>query len=105
MKKSKQLENRVKNILSENKKYQKSDNVLMARIWYDDSRKLNYGNIHDVSGLQFLAFLRDGYLTSWESVTRCRRKLQAKYPELRDEKTWELRHGKAEKMVKTKQYY
>ena len=101
----KKLEQRVKSLLAEDKKYQTSDLVLMSRIWFDDINRIYYNNIDDVSVVRFLMLLRDGALTKSESVTRCRRKLQQKYPELRDEKVYKGRKDKEKEMRESSQYY
>ena len=49
--------------------------------------------------------LRNGELTKSESVTRCRRKLQAQYPELRDDKVYKGRKTKAKEMRLKGQWY
>mgnify|MGYP003627044836 CR=1 FL=1 len=105
----KHLEERVKRLLSPlqegHKKYQQSDLVLMSRIWFDDLRRLCHDSVNQVSALDFLDMLRNGKLTKSESVTRCRRKLQAKHPELRDDKVYKGRQNQAKKMREQSQYY
>tara|TARA_R100001163_G_C4986854_1_gene140910 strand:- start:250 stop:525 length:276 start_codon:yes stop_codon:yes gene_type:complete len=77
-------------LLESNKKYRKSDPVLMARLWYDHlSHKIN-----SMTALDLLMELSKGNLPNWESNTRVRRKLQEDYPELKDEKTFKLREEK-----------
>ena len=49
--------------------------------------------------------LRKGELTKSESVTRCRRKLQAKHPELRDDKVYKGRKDKEHVMRSKSQFY
>ena len=81
------MKKKVKDLLRSNKKYRQSDNVLMARVWYD-------AILHKVNGmtaLDLLLMLSKGDLPNWESITRVRRKLQSEYPELRDEETFRLR--------------
>tara|TARA_R110002020_G_scaffold256273_2_gene469931 strand:- start:25442 stop:25771 length:330 start_codon:yes stop_codon:yes gene_type:complete len=105
----KHLEDRVKNLLSPlqegHKKYQTSDLALMSRIWFDDLQKISYGTVNQITALRFLDMLRKGELTKSESVTRCRRKLQAKHPELRDDKVYKGRHSQAKIMREKSQYY
>jgi hypothetical protein len=80
-------EEQVKSLLESNKKYRKSDRVLMARVWYDHlSHKVN-----SMSALDLLMELSKGNLPNWESITRVRRKIQEDNPDLRDEKTFKLR--------------
>ena len=102
---TKHLEQRVKRLLSDDKKYQKSDLALMSRIWYDDLNRIFYDSIEDVSAIKFLDLLRSGDLTKSESVIRCRRKLQQKYPHLRDDTVYKGRKDKEVKMRKTAQWY
>ena len=86
------MRNRVKKLLAEDVKYQKSDLTLMARIWFDDLKAMHYtGDIETVTAVHLLNYLVDGKLTHWESATRIRRKLQAKHKELRDEETYKGR--------------
>ncbi|MBC8304024.1 MAG: hypothetical protein H8E55_50730 [Pelagibacterales bacterium] len=100
------LENRIKQLLSENLKYQKSDLDLMTRIWYDDLKIIRYGRIDEgFTAINMLNLLRDGRLTSWDSATRCRRKIQRKFPQLRDESTYKGRKDKEATMRLRNQFY
>jgi len=101
----KHLESRIKTLLSLNKKYQTSDLALMSRIWFEDLKRITYSGINQCTALNFLDMLRNGELTKSESVTRCRRKIQSKYPELRDEKVYKGRKDKERKMRDTSQWY
>ena len=105
MMKGRQLEQRVKTLLSLNKRYQRSDLALMSRIWFDDLKSIHYGTVNGISAMKFLDMLRNGELTKSESVTRCRRKLQAKHPELRDEKVYKGRKDKEHIMRSKSQFY
>ena len=81
------MQKKIKALLESNKKYRKSDPVLMARLWYDHlSHKLN-----SMTALDLLMMLSKGELPNWESITRARRKIQSENPELRDEETFRLR--------------
>jgi|TARA_R110000824_G_scaffold15680_4_gene65844 hypothetical protein len=104
MGKGKYLEARVKRLLSEQDTYQKSDLALVSRIWFEDLKRIKYDNVNGTGVIEFLQLFRDGALTSHESVTRCRRKLQAQYPELRDESVYKGR-AKVEKQMKADQTY
>mgnify|MGYP003634985347 CR=1 FL=1 len=104
MGKGKYLEARVKRLLSENKTYQKSDLALISRIWFEDLKRIKYDNVNGTGAIEFLQLLREGSLTSHESVTRCRRKLQAQYPELRDESVYKGR-AKVQKQMKEEGTY
>ena len=68
---------KVKRLLDSHKKYRDSDNVLMAKIWYDDAIKMGLRTTYE-----FLQALKRGELTSWESICRARRKLQELHPYL-----------------------
>jgi hypothetical protein len=63
-----------------------NDERLMANIWNKYIGNIEYLNAKDV-----LTMLAKGQLPSYESISRCRRKLQELHPELRGEK-WEARH-------------
>jgi len=105
MLKGKHLDLRVKRLLSEDKKYQTSDLDLIARIWYDDIKRITYGSVNEMTAITFLDLLRKGSLTKSESVTRCRRKLQQKNPSLRDDTVYKGRVEKAREMRSSRQYY
>ena len=81
------MQKKIKALLESNKKYRKSDAVLMARLWYDHlSHKLN-----SMTALDLLMMLSKGELPNWESITRARRKIQSENPELREERELEFR--------------
>ena len=81
------MQKKINALLESNKKYRKSDAILMARLWYDHlSHKLN-----SMTALDLLMMLSKGELPNWESITRARRKIQSENPELRDEETFRLR--------------
>ena len=66
----------------------------MANIWNS-----HIGNLEDVDGKEILSMLANHELPSYESISRCRRKIQEKKPHLRGEK-WNERHGRAKKIRK-----
>ena len=104
----KYLEMRVKRLLADpdvGHNYRKSDLRLMARIWFDDINRIHYGGINRLTAIEFLDMLRNGDLTKSESVTRCRRKLQAQYVELRDPNVYKGRKDKEKEMREQSQYY
>jgi|TARA_R100000501_G_C2607894_1_gene103183 hypothetical protein len=70
------------------------DERLMANIWNS-----HIGNLEDVDGKEILHMLANHKLPSYESISRCRRKIQEKNPHLRGEK-WNERHGRASKIRK-----
>ena len=99
------LKHRVRNLLASDKKYQKSDLALVARIWYDDIQAIKYGDIENTSAIAVLDMLRNGDLTKSESITRCRRELQSEHPELRDETVYKGRKDKEQSMRSKSQFY
>ena len=70
------------------------DERLMANIWVS-----HIGNLEDVDGKDIMHMLANHKLPSYESISRCRRKIQELNPHLRGEK-WEQRHKRA-KTIKT----
>jgi len=88
------LHKRIKNYLINNPILCDSDNKLMARIWFDEIQA-SQGLIETAQEL--LIAVSKKQLTSWESATRCRRKLQEEYPELRGQQH-SLRQAKAGKV-------
>lgn len=72
----------VLNLLKADEKYRNSDNKLVVRIWYDEMYKIGK-NPKSLSFTDFLTFYRDEKLTSADSITRARRKVQEEHPELR----------------------
>tara|TARA_R100001244_G_scaffold68988_1_gene56483 strand:- start:2796 stop:3092 length:297 start_codon:yes stop_codon:yes gene_type:complete len=84
------LKNRIKQILVNNPKARESNDVLMASVWNKD---IGGGHILD------LAVLALSKLTSWDSATRAKRKLQEEHPELRGQ-SYNLRKAKANKVRK-----
>jgi len=66
------------------------DEKLMANIWNS-----HIGNLEDVEGKDILHMLANHQLPSYESISRCRRKLQEECPNIRGEK-WYERHKRAD---------
>jgi hypothetical protein len=66
------------------------DEKLMANIWNS-----HIGNLEDVDGKDILHMLANHQLPSYESISRCRRKLQEECPNVRGEK-WYERHKRAD---------
>jgi hypothetical protein len=83
------IRDRVAFILDRTEQATKSDNVLMYELWTEDMEILHQGNPYTLQ--TFFNDFISGRLTNWESATRIRRQLQAKYPNLRDEDTYEKR--------------
>ena len=70
-----------------------SDERLTANIW--SKAILPPHNLDNVSAKGLLTKLSEGKLPSYESISRCRRKLQELYPDLRGDK-WYKRHKRAD---------
>ena len=85
----------VTELLNKHPKLRDSDNKLVATLWWkyygDESCRLN-------PMITLLTDLSKDKLPSYESVSRCRRKIQEEVPRLRGEK-WDKRHD-AEESVK-----
>ena len=71
-----------------------NDERLMANIWSS-----HIGNLEDIDGKEILHMLASHKLPSYESISRCRRKIQEKKPHLRGEK-WNERHKRAKEIRK-----
>ena len=74
-----------------------SDERLTANIW--SKTILPPHNLDNISAKGLLTKLSEGKLPSYESISRCRRKLQELYPDLRGDK-WYKRHKRADKIRK-----
>lgn len=75
-----------------------NDEKLMANIWYNYIGTTHPNANHEstkITANQLLKKLADGELPSYESISRCRRKLQEECPNLRGEK-WYERHKRAD---------
>jgi len=84
----------VEKYLRKHKVLRDSDDRLMANIWAQYIGHIEFLNAKDI-----LSMLSRSELPSYESISRCRRKLQEEFPELRGEK-WLKRHNKTSKDVK-----
>ena len=80
----------VEKFLTEYPVLRDDDEKLMANIWNS-----HIGNLEDVDGKDVLCMLASHKLPSYESISRCRRKLQEECPNLRGEK-WYERHKRAD---------
>ena len=74
-----------------------SDERLMANIW--SKAILPPHTLETISAKGLLEKLSEGKLPSYESISRCRRKLQEECPNLRGEK-WHERHKRADNIKK-----
>ena len=84
----------VKLFLTKYPSLRDDDEKLMANIWNS-----HIGNLEDVDAKEILHMLANHELPSYESISRCRRKLQELYPDLRGDK-WYKRQERAEKIRK-----
>tara|TARA_Y100001951_G_scaffold79740_1_gene67616 strand:- start:345 stop:665 length:321 start_codon:yes stop_codon:yes gene_type:complete len=85
----------VKRLLTKIPRLRDSDERLMATMWF---KHIGEDKVKDLTAINLLQKLSDGQLPSYESISRCRRKIQEEIPELRGEK-WKERHD-AEEAVK-----
>jgi hypothetical protein len=76
----------VQNALQKHPALRDDDNRLIANIWF---KKLP--NIDQLSGRDILMIIAKGKLPSFESISRCRRKVQQEDKSLRGE-LWNKRH-------------
>lgn len=93
---SKELYNRVKSLLQRDPRLREADSALMARVWWNDLITLGYDPT-DMSAPDFFIKLADKKVSSYESITRARRKVMEECPELRGT-TYSARKKKAEEV-------
>ena len=84
---------KVVNLLTEYPSLRDSDERLAANIWHNHTK-----NINEIDALTLLSRFAKGNLPSYESISRCRRKVQELKPELRGKK-WDKRHTR-QKLIK-----
>ena len=84
----------VKDLLTNHPHLRDDDERLMATMWFKHMEE----KLEEMSAFDLLKQLATSNLPSYESISRCRRKLQEECPELRGEK-WDKRH-KAQEDVK-----
>lgn len=82
--------NAVKRMLSDHMALRDDDNALIANVWARELQQQGI-EIKEMRAYEFLASLATGRLSSSESITRMRRRLQTEYPSLRGN-TWDKRH-------------
>lgn len=87
-----EIATKVHSILTMNPESRDDDRFLMALVWAQEFNDdcFQYDD--------FLRSFMEGKLSHPESITRSRRKLQEKYPNLRGER-WDIRHGLESVMV------
>ena len=89
----KNMLDKVINLLTKHPSLRDSDERLTANIWYNNTK-----NVNEIDAITLLSRFAEGKLPSYESISRCRRKIQEEKPELRGKK-WEKRHSK-QKIIK-----
>ena len=96
MKKLFSVLNNVSELLHKHPRLRDSDNLLVSTLWwkYYGDEYCRHGSI-----INLLTDLSKDKLPSYESVSRCRRKIQEEVPQLRGEK-WEKRHESEETVKK-----
>ena len=82
----------VKKLLTKYPSLRDNDDKLMANIWCN-----RIDNLDNETATNVLIMLAKRKLPSYESISRCRRKIQEKNPHLRGEK-WNERHGRAKEI-------
>ena len=87
---SKNIQNIVSHILETDERSRDNDAYLVAHIWWNETPKIK-------SKGDFLEMMAMGKVASYESISRCRRKLQELHPELRGTK-YESRHNHQEQV-------
>jgi hypothetical protein len=95
---NKTMYDKVKALLVEDVRLQSSDRALMARIWKDEMKAAN-----DMPMDLFFTMFTSGQLSSYESITRARRKVQEKEVTLRGV-NYKQRKKKAKKIARTVHY-
>ena len=89
----KNILDKVINLLTNHPSLRDSDERLTANIWYNHTK-----NVKEIDAVTLLSRFAEGKLPSYESISRCRRKIQEEKPELRGKK-WTQRHSK-QKIIK-----
>ena len=84
----KNMLDKVVNLLTEHPSLRDSDERLTANIWYTHTK-----NVDEIDAITLLSRFAEGKLPSYESISRCRRKIQEEKPDLRGKK-WAKRHSK-----------
>lgn len=89
----KELYNRIYQLLIVKPAYRDDDNLLCCRVWHECLPDKS------ISAFEFLEFYRDNKLPKADTISRFRRLIENKHPELRG-KEWERRQ---KKVIKVKQ--
>ena len=92
----KKLKNRVKELMEDYPITRDDDSRLVCNIWWQEAGGSE--TIQKLMAPDFLSKIVDRSLSSWETITRVRRKLQEEIPDLRGKK-WDARHNKQDDVV------
>ena len=84
----KNMLDKVVNLLTDHPSLRDSDERLIANIWYNYTK-----NVNEIDAITLLSRFAEGKLPSYQSISRCRRKIQEEKPDLRGKK-WAKRHSK-----------
>ena len=84
----------IKILLTNHSHLRDDDEKLMATMWFKHMGE----KLESMSAFDLLKQLSTSNLPSYESISRCRRKLQEECPELRGEK-WGKRHKSQENVI------
>ena len=84
----KNMLDKVINLLTKHPSLRDSDERLIANIWYNHTK-----NVDEIDAITLLSRFAEGKLPSYQSISRCRRKIQEEKPDLRGKK-WAKRHSK-----------
>ena len=83
---------RIVNLLTKYPSLRDSDERLVANIWHNQ-----LDSVDNLTAKEFLSHFAEGKLHSYESISRCRRKIQEEEYTLRGHK-WNKRHKKQKKV-------
>ena len=84
----KKIFNKVITLLGKHPELRDDDARLTANIWYK-----HFDGIRKMTAVELLTHLAKNELRSYDSITRCRRKIQEENPDYRGKK-WDKRHSK-----------
>lgn len=86
------IKKNVKNLLTDREVLRDNDKLLVLQYWMNEIKNIHKSQIYDLSLFQFQEMMLTNKLTGWNSITRARRNLQEKNPNLRG-KLWDKRHA------------
>ena len=87
---SKPIRNKVASLLTKYEKTRDSDDYLVALYWYEELKAVNIAM--NLTALQLLEEISKGKLTNFDTITRCRRKIQEENVSLRGDKYQNRKH-------------